>query len=155
MATRQVSADAAAALTPALSAMTGRVWHVGERPDLAAVLKLCGNALLVSLAGTFGDVLAIGAAQGVSAEQVLTLFDVFRPGANLPAIAARVASGGATPATFELEMARKDVGLMVVAAGGRAGLTVLPGVADAMDEALAAGRGREDYVVFAHPRPGA
>jgi 3-hydroxyisobutyrate dehydrogenase len=140
-----------AALTPALAQMTGRVWDVGERPDLAAVYKLLGNGALIGLSGVLGDLLAIGAARGLSADDVLALFGVFNPGANLPAIGARVAHAGERPASFELTMARKDVGLMLDAAGDR-GLVVLPAVAEAMDAAIAAGRGAQDYPVFTKPR---
>lgn len=137
------------ALTPALATMTGRVWNVGARPDLAAVYKLCGNGVLVGLSGILGDVLAIGAANGLSAEDTLALFGVFNPGAALPAIGARVAHAGTRPASFELAMARKDVGLMLEAAGGPDRLVALPGLARAMDAAIAAGHGGEDFAIFA------
>ncbi|MDP2309518.1 MAG: NAD(P)-binding domain-containing protein [Pseudomonadota bacterium] len=140
------------ALTPALQAMTGRVWHVGERPELAAIQKLFGNGVLVALAATMGDLFAIGAAQGISPSDVLQVFEVFKPGHGLPSIGSRVASAGTVPASFELAMARKDVGLMIAAAGGPEGLVVLPGIAQAMDEALEAGLGEEDFAVFAWPR---
>jgi 3-hydroxyisobutyrate dehydrogenase len=132
--------------------MTGRVWHVGERPDHAAILKLIGNGVFVALTGTLGDLFTIGAAQDISPEQVLALFEVFRPAAALPALGARVARGGTAPASFELTMARKDVRLMIEAAGGPDGLVVLPAVAAAMDAALAEGLGDKDYAVYAWPR---
>lgn len=136
------------ALMPALSEMTGRVWHVGERPDLAAVHKLNGNAVLIGLAGVLGDVLAIGAAQGLSAADTMSLFDVFKPGAVLPWIGGRVAKAGESPPSFELTMARKDVRLMIASAKGLR-ITALPAVAAAMDDALAEGRGAQDFAVFA------
>ena len=147
------AADAEAAELGALLApMTGRVWHVGPRPDLAAVYKLMGNGLLVSISGALGDLLAMGAASGMTPQDTLALFDVFKPGAAIPAFGARVASGGSTPASWELAMARKDVGLMIETAGGPEGLVVLPGLAAAMDTALAEGLAARDYAVFAWPR---
>lgn len=140
------------ALTPALQAMTGRVWNVGERPDLAAIHKLFGNGMLIALAATMGDLFAIGAAQGVPPDDVLELFDVFKPGYGIPGIGARVAAAGTTPGSFELEMARKDVRLMIESAGGPDGLVVLPGIKKAMDDAVNEGLGREDFAVFAWPR---
>lgn len=139
-------------LTPALQAMTGRVWHVGERPDLAAIHKLFGNGMLIALAGTMGDLFTIGAAQGLAPDDVLQLFDVFKPGHGIPGIGQRVVSAGTAPASFELAMARKDVRLMIEAAGGPEGLVVLPGIAKAMDDAIAAGHGNEDFALFAWPR---
>jgi 3-hydroxyisobutyrate dehydrogenase len=140
------------ALTPDLQAMTGRVWHVGDRPDLAAIHKLFGNGMLIALAGTMGDLFTIGAAQGLTPDDVLPLFDVFRPGNGIPGIGQRVVSAGTVPASFELAMARKDVRLMIEAAGGPEGLVVLPGIAKAMDDALAEGLGDQDFALFAWPR---
>lgn len=140
------------ALTPALSRMSGKVWHVGERPDVAAIHKLHGNGLFLSLAGVMGDLFTIGAAQGLTPAEVLSLFDVFKPGGALPFIGQRVASAGTGPASFELTMARKDVGLMIEAAGGPERLSVLPGVAASMDRAIAAGLGDQDFAIFAKPK---
>ncbi|MFN7145467.1 MAG: NAD(P)-binding domain-containing protein, partial [Myxococcota bacterium] len=140
----------AEALTPALAHMTGKVWHVGERPDLAAVHKLVGNGALIALAGAMGDLLAVGAAQGLSSAEVLSLFDVFRPAVGF--VGQRVATAGDKPASFELRMARKDVRLMIETAGGPGRLTVLPAVAAAMDDAIAQGRGDQDFAVFARPK---
>lgn len=139
------------ALRPALLEMTGKLWHVGERPDLAAVHKLVGNAVLISLAATMGDVLALGQAQGLDPDAVMSLFEVFKPGHALPFIGKRVAQAGQGPASFELSMARKDVRLMIEAAGGPDGLVVLPATARAMDAALAKGHAQEDFAIFAWP----
>ncbi|MFO1053055.1 MAG: NAD(P)-binding domain-containing protein [Planctomycetota bacterium] len=138
-------------LLPSLSTMTGKVWHCGERVDLAAAHKLAGNGVLIGLAGVLGDLFAMGRNNGLDAAQVLSLFEVFKPGAALPMIGQRVAQAGDTPPSFELTMARKDVRLMLETAG-KAELCVLPGVAAAMDRALAAGRGKDDFAVFARPR---
>lgn len=135
---------------PALAAMTGKVWHVGARPDLAAVYKLLGNSLIVQLAGVMGDTFALGAAQGLGPEAVMALFDHFRPAPN--GIAPRVALRGTQPPSFELTMARKDVRLMIEAAGGPEGLVVLPAVAATMDAAIAAGQGDRDFAIYAWPR---
>ena len=50
---------------------------------------------------------------------------------------------------FELTMARKDVGLMIDATDGD--LTVLPAIANAMDAAIEAGHGAEDFTAFLRP----
>ena len=142
--------DEAEALAPALEAMTGRFWYVGERPDLAAIYKLTGNALLVGMAGILGDVFSLGGHHGLQPEQVLELFEVFNPGPAFPAIGRRILGAGNGPPSFELDMARKDVRLMIEAAGPRK-LLVLPSVAAAMDRALGQGLGKVDYAVFAQP----
>ncbi|HHO53313.1 MAG TPA: NAD(P)-dependent oxidoreductase [Deltaproteobacteria bacterium] len=141
--------DEVAALRPALEGMTGRLHHVGERPDKAAAIKLVGNGMLVMLSGVMGDLFRLGQANDLSPEEILELFGIFSP---TPAgIGQRVLAAGTRPASFELTMARKDVRLMIEAAGGPGALTVLPVVAGALDRALEAGHGSEDYAVFAKP----
>jgi 3-hydroxyisobutyrate dehydrogenase-like beta-hydroxyacid dehydrogenase len=132
---------------PALSTMTGSVWHVGERPELAAIHKLLGNGMLISFSGVMGDTLAIAAAQGLGPDAVSELLAHFNPGANLGGITQRVVRSDTASASFTLEMARKDVRLMLETGGP--GLTVLPGVAARMDEAIAEGMGGKDYAAFA------
>jgi len=139
----------AEALSAALQPMTGTLWYLGERPELPALYKLAGNALLVSLAGALGDVLSLGRAHGVPPEQLLALFEVFKPGTAVQAIGQRVVASPHAPPSFELGMARKDVRLMIEAAGNSP-LIVLPALAAAMDRALAKGHGAKDYAVFAH-----
>lgn len=140
------------ALLPALSTMTGRVWHVGERPDLAAVHKLFGNCALISMGAMMGDLLEIARVQGVPANEMLGLFEVFNAGALLPYAGKRVIAAGTRPTSFALTMARKDVRLMIESAGGPDDLVGLPAIAAAMDAAIAAGHGDQDYAVFGAPR---
>jgi 3-hydroxyisobutyrate dehydrogenase len=133
-----------------LERMTGKVWWVGEREDLAAVYKLAGNSTFFALAAAMHDVLAIGQGQGVPADQMLKLFDVFKPGSAMAFLGQRVAKAGAGPASFELAMARKDARLMQDAAIGQR-LLVLPAIAAAMDQAIARGEAQADYAVFTKP----
>lgn len=135
------------ALQAELQAMTGKLLWVGERVDLAAVHKLAGNSLFFVLAAAMADVLAIGAGNDVPPEQMLALFDTFKPGSALPFLGQRVLKAGAGPASFELTMARKDARLMQEAASGQA-LLLLPQIAAAMDAALAKGHGHADYSIF-------
>jgi 3-hydroxyisobutyrate dehydrogenase-like beta-hydroxyacid dehydrogenase len=135
------------ALQTHLAAMTGKLLYAGERADLPAVWKLAGNSVFFAMAAAMADVLAIGAGAGVDAAQMLSLFDTFKPGAALPFLGQRVAKAGSGPASFELDMARKDARLMQQTAGKQR-LLVLPGVAAAMDQALAQGHGKADYSIF-------
>lgn len=134
------------ALQQDLAAMTGKAWWVGERADLAAVYKLAGNSVFFAMAAAMSDVLAIGRGSDVPPEQMLALFDVFKPGGALPFLGQRVLRADGA-ASFELAMARKDARLMQQAAG-TAPLLVLPAVAAAMDRAIARGQGGADYTAF-------
>ncbi len=132
---------------PWLAGMTGKVWWLGERPELAAAYKLFGNAMILSLSGAIADVLTLGQAVGVAPEQVMELFQQFNPGAGLPGRGSRMARGKFEP-DFALSMARKDVRLMLETAG-ELPLAVLPGLAARMDQLLAAGRGDYDVNILA------
>ncbi|MGE3174897.1 MAG: NAD(P)-dependent oxidoreductase [Planctomycetota bacterium] len=141
--------DLAVAVEPALAAMTGKVWYCGERTDLAAFHKLSGNGLLLALTGVMGDLLAMGAAADLQPQEVLSLFEVWKPGAAIPFFGQRVATADTVPASFELQMARKDLGLMLECAGGPQRLSVLPAVAGAMDRAIDQGLGQRDFAIYA------
>ena len=132
---------------PALAAMTGRVWWIGERPDLAAAYKLFGNATIIGLIAALADVFTLAGALGVGAKGALGLFDVFDPSLVLKYRGAAMAEQDFA-ASFELAMARKDVRLMLDAAGARP-LAVLPAIAERMDALLARGLGASDLGVLA------
>jgi 3-hydroxyisobutyrate dehydrogenase-like beta-hydroxyacid dehydrogenase len=135
---------------PALSAMTGELWHVGERPDLAAAYKLFGNAVLLVLVGGLSDVYAIASGLGIPATEAHDLFARFKPAGVIDYRGRKMAEGDFRP-MFELTMARKDVRLMMDAAAGTP-LALVPALAARMDEVIAGGRGSEDVGVIAADR---
>jgi 3-hydroxyisobutyrate dehydrogenase len=130
------------AVQPALERMTGEVWYLGERPDVAAVYKLCGNAMLFAITGGLADVCAIAKGSDVDPEAALTVFTKFMVQNAIPTRGGKMARADFAP-SFELAMARKDVRLMIDAADGYP-LVVLPAIARRMDEAIAEGHGGED-----------
>ncbi len=130
-----------------LASMTGRLEYLGERADLAAVNKLFGNAMIIGVAAVMADVLTIAQASGVSAEDAIKLFGYFDLNAIVAGRGMNMAKGVFTP-SFELSMARKDVGLMLETTGHRP-MAALPGVAARMDQLIAAGHGAQDSSVMA------
>jgi len=132
---------------PALRAMTGDLWYLGERVDLAACNKLFGNAMVLAIVGGLADVYRLASKLGVRAVDAHALFSRFRPAAIIDNRGKNMAEGN-FQAAFELVMARKDLRLMIEAAAGE-NLAVLPALAKRFDEAIAEGRGREDVGVIA------
>jgi 3-hydroxyisobutyrate dehydrogenase-like beta-hydroxyacid dehydrogenase len=130
-----------------LAAMTGRLEYQGERPDLAAANKLFGNALIISLSAAMADVLTLARASGVDGQQAIELIGLLDLNAMVATRGANMARGKFAP-SFELAMARKDVGLMLETAGGRP-LAALPGIAARMDQLIAAGHGADDATILA------
>ncbi len=131
---------------PALAQQASRVIFLGERPDLAAVYKISGNAFIIGITALLADVFQIANGAEVPPADMLSLFDFFNPMAILSGRAKSLASGDFSP-SFELTMARKDVRLMLETAGDRT-MMVLPGIAARMDELIAAGDGALDLAVI-------
>ena len=132
---------------PALEQMTGEVWYFGERGDLAAAYKIFGNSMIFAITAGLADVLAMARNVGIAPADAAALFSKFRIGGIIPMRAEKMAQGDLS-ATFELTMARKDIRLMIEAAGSEP-LAVLPGIAARMDEAIAAGHGKDDMGAIA------
>jgi 3-hydroxyisobutyrate dehydrogenase-like beta-hydroxyacid dehydrogenase len=134
---------------PALARMTGDVWYLGERAELAAAYKLFGNSMLFAINAGLTDVLAMASNIGVSGDDALALFSRFNTSMAIPMRGQKMVRQDFSP-MFELAMARKDVRLMLESAGQQP-LIVLPALAARMDEMIAAGHGKDDVAVIAAP----
>ena len=129
-----------------LARMASRVEFVGERPDLAAVYKLCGNAFIIGISALVADVFAVAGGAGVAPTDALRILELFDPSAIIAGRGRSIAAGDFTP-SFELVMARKDVRLMMETAGSLP-LAALPGIAARMDSLIAEGHGEDDLGVL-------
>jgi 3-hydroxyisobutyrate dehydrogenase len=130
----------------ALARQAQRVEYLGERPDLAAVYKLCGNAFIVGLAGLVSDALTVANGAGVAPGDILKLFEFFDPSGGMRGRLQKMAARDYT-LSFEVAMARKDLRLMIETAG-EAPLAVLPGVAARLDAVIAEGHSAEDLTII-------
>jgi 3-hydroxyisobutyrate dehydrogenase len=126
-----------------LAAMTGRLEFIGERPDLAAVNKLLGNAMIIGLVGVMADILTIARASDVAGPDAIKLLQWLDLNAMVTGRGANMAQGSFNP-SFEMSMARKDVRLMLETVEGRP-MAALPAVAARMDQLIAAGYGDKDF----------
>jgi 3-hydroxyisobutyrate dehydrogenase len=133
-----------------LEKMTGKLMYLGTEPGRAAVFKLLGNLFLIEMMAGVSDVFALAKASGVAGAEAATLFEVFNPAAMIGPRSKRMLEAKFNEASFSLEMARKDVRLMLESAeqGGQR-LTVLPGIAAQMDLFLSRGHGKDDWTVIA------
>ena len=128
-----------------LERQAARVVYLGERPDLAAVHKLCGNALILGITGLVADTYAVAEGAGVPPAEVMKLFDLLPVGAIVSGRGRSIAARNYVPG-FELAMARKDLRLMLETA--RTPLGTLPGLAARMDALIAQGRGADDIAAL-------
>ncbi len=131
----------------ALRQMTGEVWYLGERPDLAACYKLFGNAMLLGVAGLLGDVYTMARANKIEPLQAHELFSKLDVGMAVKVRGLKMAKGDFSP-SFQLDTARKDIALMLEAAQPHE-LAMLPGLAARMDVGLAKGLQNADFGVIA------
>lgn len=130
-----------------LALMTGEVVYLGASAQLAATYKLFGNAMIISMTAGLSDVFAMARAQGIEPAQALSLFEKFNP-SNLFTQRGKRMADGDFDASFELTMARKDIGLMLEAASDQP-LSVLPSIAQRMDALISRGHGDQDLGVLA------
>lgn len=128
-----------------LSSMGERVEYLGERPDLAAVLKLCGNAYIIGSSALIADVFAVGSGAGVASADVARVFEFFNPSAIFSGRAKNMSAKNYT-ASFELTMARKDLRLMLETSDRP--LATLPGIAARIDTLVEHGHGADDLAVI-------
>lgn len=131
----------------ALAPMTGDLWYVGERPDLAASYKLFGNAMILSLAGAMADIFHLADALDVPRAEAWSLFSRFKPENIYPMRAKKILEEDYS-ASFELVTARKDARLMLESAGTTS-LPVIGAIAARMDELIKAGYGADDMAALA------
>jgi 3-hydroxyisobutyrate dehydrogenase len=137
-------------LTPQLSKMTGKLINFGPEEGKAAGIKLAGNLFLLSLTAGLSDALALAKAQGIKAQELLQLFNDWNPGATVPARLQKMIEGKFNAPSWELNMARKDAGLMMHAADeAGASLAVIPAIAAIMDRWIEKGHGTDDWSVIA------
>ncbi|HEY4323921.1 MAG TPA: NAD(P)-dependent oxidoreductase [Mucilaginibacter sp.] len=137
-------------LEPELSKMTGKLVNFGPEEGKAAGMKLVGNLFLLSLTAGLSDTLSLAKAQGIPAADISLLFESWNPAAFVPARLKRITDGNFSNPSWELNMARKDAGLMMDAANkGGTDLTVIPAIAAQMDHWIEKGHGTDDWTVIA------
>jgi 3-hydroxyisobutyrate dehydrogenase len=130
-----------------LKKMTGDVWYLGEQGDLAAAYKIFGNSMIFVITAGITDVFAMAKGLGMTPQDALAVFSRFQVAGVIKSRGEKMARRDFA-ASFELTMARKDLGLMLDAANGQP-MAVLPGIAKRMDEAIAKGHGADDLGAMA------
>jgi 3-hydroxyisobutyrate dehydrogenase len=133
-----------------LSAMTGKLMNLGAEEGKAAGIKLTGNLFLLGFTAAIADSLALAKAHGIASSDIQDLFNNWNPGAQLPARLKRITDAKFKEPSWELNMARKDAGLMMnIAADTATELMVIPAIAKTMDEWIAKGHANDDWTVIA------
>jgi 3-hydroxyisobutyrate dehydrogenase-like beta-hydroxyacid dehydrogenase len=108
--------DAVAACRPLFEALSQRHFFIGERPQMANLVKLSGNFLLASVIEALGEAMALVSKAGIDRRQYLdfltaTLFPA--PAYNI--YGALIAEGKFEPAAFAAPLGHKDIRLTLAA----------------------------------------
>ena len=136
-------------LEPQLSAITGKLINFGEEPGKAAAMKLTGNLFLVAFTAGIADTLAFAHALNISRSDLLQLFSEWNPGNALPGRIKRMTAEDFSEASWRLDMARKDTGLLIEEATNKnVTLNVIPAVANLMDKWIQKGHGKDDWAII-------
>jgi 3-hydroxyisobutyrate dehydrogenase-like beta-hydroxyacid dehydrogenase len=149
-----VAAGDGAALTRVeslLLAIGERIWPVGALPEHANVVKLAGNFMLASALETMGEAAALVRAHGISSADFLNILSsTLFPGPVYQNYGRLIAARRYEPAGFTVTLGLKDVRLALEAAGSARVPMPFAGVLrDHFLEALAAGRGEQDWAALA------
>ena len=134
-------------LRPALEPMTGDLWFVSERGDEAALFKLAGNAMILAVVGGLNDIFTIAHANNIPRQELLRVFERFKPEGQISGRGKRMASEEYEP-SWTMTMAHKDAKLMQAAASGDA-LPSIDAMESLMRRCIDAGFGHDDLGAIA------
>jgi len=133
-----------------LSSVTGKLLNFGPTEGKAAGMKLIGNLFLISLTAGLSDVLNLAKSVDINGDEINNLFTQWNPGAMVQQRLKTILAGDFSHPSWELNMARKDAGLMMKEAeNANEELTVIPAVAALMDEWIKKGHGNDDWMIIA------
>jgi 3-hydroxyisobutyrate dehydrogenase-like beta-hydroxyacid dehydrogenase len=134
--------------TPLFAAMGQGTIPMGEIPEHATVLKICGNFIIAALIEMFGEAFALGEKAGVDPEKLsAAVTQILFAGAPIPAgYAARVSATQFEPAGFAMPLGLKDVSLALKASDElRAPMPLASLLRDHFLASLAKGREKWDW----------
>lgn len=131
-----------------LEAMTGHLWYVGEDTSRAAALKLLGNQMLMAITATLADSMALASAHGLDRKDIAELLENFPVADSFDRRLERLCAADYKKPSWELQMARKDAGLMQekAKASGKS-LVLVDAIAAAMDAQIKSGEAESDWTV--------
>lgn len=134
---------------PVFDAVGRRTLWLGPEAGEASRLKLVANNWIDGLLGALAETIALARALGVDPEGFLNIIEGGQMDSPYAQMKGRMMIKGEYPVSFPLELARKDVGLILeAAAGGALGMPVSEAVASHFDRAIESGHGQEDMAAI-------
>ncbi|MFE6222768.1 NAD(P)-dependent oxidoreductase [Streptomyces sp. NPDC057854] len=140
---------------PYFDVIGSRTWRLGDRPEQANVVKILGNYLIACAIQSLGEAVSVAEGAGVDAGQLVELLtSTLFPGVVYSGYGSMIAERRYQPAGFTTVLGRKDLHLALDAAAGQ-GVPLPIGelLRVVFDEAIADGRGADDWAVIAERQP--
>lgn len=143
--------EAIARIEALLSVIASRVWRIAGSPERANVVKLAGNFMIASALETMGEASALVRAYGLTSAEFLDILTGSLFAAPVYQTYGRfIAEERYEPAAFAMSLGLKDVRLVLqAAAAAEVPMPFASVVHDQMLEALAAGKGHQDWAALA------
>jgi 3-hydroxyisobutyrate dehydrogenase-like beta-hydroxyacid dehydrogenase len=140
---------------PFFDVIGSRTWRLGGEPAQANIVKILGNYLIASAIQSLGEAVSVADAAGVDAAQFVDLLtSTLFPGAVYSGYGSMIAERRYQPAGFTTILGRKDLHLALDAANDhRVALPIGRLLAEVFEQAIAAGRGGDDWAVIAEQQP--
>ncbi|MFF3784139.1 NAD(P)-dependent oxidoreductase [Streptomyces sp. NPDC001933] len=140
---------------PFFDVIGSRTWRLGDRPEQANIVKILGNYLIACAIQSLGEAVSLAEGAGVNSGQFVELLtSTLFPGAVYTGYGSMIAERRYQPAGFTTVLGRKDLHLALDAATDQG--TPLPIgqlLRAVFDEAIAGGRGADDWAVIAEQQP--
>jgi 3-hydroxyisobutyrate dehydrogenase-like beta-hydroxyacid dehydrogenase len=140
---------------PFFDVIGSRTWRLGDRPEQANIVKILGNYLIACAIQSLGEAVSLAESAGVDSGQFVELLtSTLFPGAVYTSYGSMIAERRYEPAGFTTVLGRKDLHLALDAATDH-GIPLPIGqlLRAVFDEAVADGRGADDWAVIAEQQP--
>ncbi|MEU6658702.1 NAD(P)-dependent oxidoreductase [Streptomyces sp. NPDC046821] len=140
---------------PFFDVIGSRTWRLGDRPEQANIVKILGNYLIACAIQSLGEAVSVAEGAGVDSGQLIELLtSTLFPGAVYTGYGPMIAERRYQPAGFTTILGRKDLHLALDAATDQ-GIPLPIGqlLRTVFDEAIADGRGADDWAVITEQQP--
>ncbi|MFD8013544.1 NAD(P)-dependent oxidoreductase [Streptomyces sp. NPDC058955] len=140
---------------PFFDVIGSRTWRLGDRPEQANVVKILGNYLIACAIQSLGEAISLAEGAGVDSGQFVELLaSTLFPGPVYTGYGSMIAERRYRPAGFTTTLGRKDLHLALDAATDQ-GMPLPIGqlLRTVFDEAIADGRGADDWAAIAEQQP--
>ncbi|QEV16238.1 NAD(P)-dependent oxidoreductase [Streptomyces alboniger] len=140
---------------PFFDVIGARTWRLGDRPEQANIVKILGNYLIACAIQSLGEAVSVAEGADVDPGQLVELLaTTLFPGPVYTGYGSMIAERRYQPAGFTTVLGRKDLHLALDAATDQ-GIPLPIGqlLRAVFDEAIADGRGADDWAVIAEQQP--